>query len=77
MFVQTCIIVFSAIFQLFLICLAAGILVRKKIISTQQVQALSAVTVNVFLPCLILAKTLIQFHPDSFSNWWILPQQVY
>lgn len=73
MFIQTCIIVFSAIFQLFLICLAAGILVRIKIVSTQQVQALSAVTVNVFLPCLIMAKTLTQFHPDSFSNWWILP----
>ncbi len=73
MFIQTCSTVFSAIFQLFLICLAAGVLVRIKIVSARQVQALSAVTVNVFLPCLILAKTLIQFHPDSFSNWWILP----
>lgn len=73
MFIQTCITVFSAIFQLFLICLAAGILVRRKVVSTHQVQALSSVTVNVFLPCLVMAKTLIQFHPDSFSIWWILP----
>jgi len=73
MFIQTCITVFSAIFQLFLICLAAGILVRIKVVSTHQVQALSSVTVNVFLPCLVMAKTLIQFHPGSFSNWWILP----
>lgn len=73
MFIQTCITVFSAIFQLFLICLAAGILVRKKIVSPQQVQALSTVTVTVFLPCLIMAKTLIQFHPDAFSIWWVLP----
>lgn len=73
MFIQTFITVFSAIFQLFLICLAAGILVRRKIVSTQQVKALSAVTVNVFLPCLVMAKTLIRFHPDSFSNWWLLP----
>jgi malate permease and related proteins len=72
-FLQTCITVFSSIFQLFLICLAAGILVKRKIVSTHQVQALSAITVNVFLPCLVMAKTLIQFHPDSFSNWWILP----
>lgn len=73
MFIQTFITVFSAIFQLFLICLAAGILVRRKIVSTQQVQALSSVTVNIFLPCLVMAKTLTRFHPDAFSNWWILP----
>ncbi len=73
MFIQTCFTVFSAIFQLFLICLAAGVLVRMKIISSLQVQALSAVTVNVFLPCLIMSKTLLRFHPESFYNWWILP----
>ncbi len=73
MFIQTSLIVFNAIFQLLLICLIAIVLVKRQIVSSQHVQALSAVTVNVFLPCLIVAKTLKQFHPDSFPNWWILP----
>lgn len=73
MFIQTGITVFSAIFQLFLISSAAGLLVRKNIISPSQIHALSAVTVNIFLPCLITAKILTRFHPDEFTNWWILP----
>ena len=47
--------------------------VRKKIVSPPQIQALSVITVNIFLPCLIVAKTLIRFHPEQFTNWWILP----
>ncbi|CCK82099.1 AEC family transporter [Desulfobacula toluolica] len=73
MFIQTGITVFSAIFQLFLISFAAGILVRRNIVSKSQIQALSVVTVNIFLPCLIIAKTLIRFHPENFTNLWILP----
>lgn len=73
MFIQTGITVFGAIFQLFLISFAAGILVRRNIVSTSQIQALSTVTVNIFLPCLVIAKTLIRFHPEELANWWILP----
>ncbi len=73
MLIQTGLTVFSAIFQLFLISLAAGILVRKNLVSKPQIQVLSAVTVNIFLPCLIMAKTLTQFHPEAFTRWWILP----
>ncbi len=73
MFIQTCITVFNAIFQLFLISFAAGVIVRKNFISISQVHALSIVTVNIFLPCLIIAKTVIRFHPEEFPNWWILP----
>lgn len=73
MFLETGVTVFNAIFQLFLISLAAGIMVRKKFISQGQIQALSAVTVNVFLPCLIIAKTLIRFRPEELPQWWILP----
>ena len=62
MFIQTGITVFNAIFQLFLISFAAGVIVRKNFISISQVQALSTVTVNIFLPCLIIAKTLMKFH---------------
>lgn len=73
MFIQTVITVFSAVFQLFLISLASGVLIRRQLISPFQVQALSGVTVNVFLPSLIVAKTVTGFHPDAFLNWWILP----
>lgn len=73
MFIQTGITVFNAIFQLFLISLAAGITVRKRFISPSQVEALSTVTVNIFLPCLIVAKTVMRFNPGEFPNWWILP----
>jgi len=73
MFTQTGITVFGAIFQLFIISFAAGLLVRKNIVSTSQIQALSAITVNIFLPCLIIAKILIRFHPEEFTNWWMLP----
>ena len=73
MFIQTLITVFNAIFQLFLISLIAGVLVKKNIVSKPQIQALSAAIVNIFLPCLIIAKTLIRFHPEKFTNWWILP----
>jgi predicted permease len=65
--------VFSAILQLALISAAAGLLVRKQVVSQDQVQALSAATVNVFLPCLILAKTLIRFDPGQFPFWWAWP----
>ena len=73
MFIQTGITVFSAIFQLFFISLAAGILVRKNVVSKPQIQVLSAVTVNIFLPCMIMAKTLIRFHPEEMTGWWIMP----
>ncbi|WDP92130.1 MAG: AEC family transporter [Desulfobacter sp.] len=73
MFIQTGMTVFSAVFQLFLISLAAGIMIRRQMISPLQVQALSGVTVNVFLPSLIIAKTVAGFHPEQFENWWILP----
>jgi hypothetical protein len=53
--------------------LAAGILVRRNVVTPSQIQALSAVTVNIFLPCLIVNKTLAGFHPAQFTNWWILP----
>ena len=73
MFIQTGITVFNAIFQLFIISLAAGILTRKGVVKGEQVSALSDVTVNVFLPCLIVAKILVQFDPATLPLWWIMP----
>ncbi|WP_321494635.1 AEC family transporter [uncultured Desulfobacter sp.] len=73
MFFQAGITVFNAIFQLLLISLTAGICVRQHWVSRDQIKSLSAVTINVFLPCLIMAKTLTQFHPQAMPDWWLLP----
>ena len=65
--------VFGAIAQLLLIALAAGVLVRKNIVAHSQVESLSTVTIHVFLPCLIVSKTVRRFDPAEFPLWWILP----
>jgi malate permease and related proteins len=73
MFFPTFTTVFAAVFQVFIISAAAGVMVRTKIVSQAHIQALSAVTVNIFLPCLIVVKTVSQFDPAGFALWWILP----
>ncbi|MBF0234606.1 MAG: AEC family transporter [Desulfamplus sp.] len=73
MFMTTVSTIFSAIFQLFLISASAGILVKKGIVSQTQIQSLAAVTINVFLPCLIVSKTITSFDPVKFPLWWTLP----
>jgi len=45
----------------------------EKIVSQTHIKALSAVTVNIFLPCLIVVKTVSQFDPSKFAQWWLLP----
>ncbi len=62
-----------AVLQIFLIATAAGILVRRKIISNENIKSLSSVTIQVFLPCLIFSKITGSFEPNSFNWWWILP----
>ena len=73
MFFQAGVTVFTAIFQLFLIASIAVVCVRVQLVSGNQIKALSAVTVNIFLPCMIMAKTLTCFHPEQLPMWWILP----
>ena len=65
--------IFNVILQLSLISLAAGVLVRRQVVSQEQVQAVSSLTVNVFLPCLIFATTLTRFDPGEFPFWWAWP----
>jgi malate permease and related proteins len=73
MFIPTFFTVFSAVFQLFLISAAAGVLVRTQVVSQIHIQALSSVTVTIFLPCLTVVKTVTQFDPSGFGLWWMLP----
>lgn len=73
MFFATVSTIFTAVFQLFLISCAAGLLVRKKMVTPTQIQSISALTVNIFLPCLIISKIINQFDPQGFKLWWTLP----
>lgn len=73
MFLTTFITILNAIFQLFIISAIAAVVIRKGIVAQSHIQGLSAVTVNVFLPCLIVAKTVAHFDPVNFPFWWTLP----
>jgi len=63
----------EALARVFIVILVAGILVRKKVISQEQINALSKVTVIVFLPALVFANTTEHFDPVKLPYWWILP----
>jgi predicted permease len=46
---------------------------RRGLINQKQIDGLSTVTVNLFLPCLIFAKVVEHFEPASLPGWWTLP----
>jgi len=72
-FVSYFIPVFKAVFIIFIIGLASGVLLRKNIIKPIHIEGLSQVTVVVLLPCLTFGKIVQYFKPDAFANWWVLP----
>ena len=73
MFIDTGIAVFNAVMQLSLICLSAGILVKRNLVSPEQVKALSKTCIEIFVPCIIVAKTVSRFDPGELPHWWVLP----
>ncbi len=64
---------FIAVLKVFLIAALAATLVRVKIINSDQIKALTTVTVNVLLPAMIFANITRNFHPENNPIWWILP----
>lgn len=64
---------FSAVLRILLVVLAAGLLVRRKIVTDDQIKALSALTINIFLPCMIFSNILRNFAIDRISIWPVLP----
>lgn len=64
---------FLSMSKIFIIILAAGILVRKNILSENNLHGLSVATVDVFLPCLSFTSILTKFRPGEFEIWWVLP----
>ena len=72
-FIPTFTGIFAAILRLFIIIFAAGLLVRKKIITETHISAMSQITVTIFLPCLIFSKIIEMFDPSSLPFWWVIP----
>ena len=64
---------FLAILDIFLVILAAGVLVRLKIVRQGHIDGLSVATVRVFLPCLMFANIVKTLDPGKFPFWWTLP----
>ena len=64
---------FSAVLRILLVVLAAGLLVRRNIVTDDQIKALSALTINIFLPCMIFSNILRNFAIDRISIWPVLP----
>lgn len=62
-----------AILKVFLVIVAAGLLVRRGILGQNAVTGLSDVTVVLFLPCLIFSKVATTLDPRAFPLWWALP----
>lgn len=72
-FSEAFITMLGAVGRIFLIIVAAGFLVRKKWLTDEHVKALSTVTVNILLPCMLFAKISNNFHPDEINYWWAIP----
>ncbi|MCK5884166.1 MAG: AEC family transporter [Bacteriovoracaceae bacterium] len=64
---------FSAISQIFIVMGIAALLLRKKVISSDQIAGLSQLTVVVLLPALSFTKIVNGFRPDQTAMWWSLP----
>ena len=62
-----------AILKVFVVVFAAGILVRRGVLTDTMVTSLSTATVVLFLPCLIFSKVVENFEPRTVELWWALP----
>jgi malate permease and related proteins len=66
-------VMLDAIGRIFLIIIAAGILVRLKVITQENIKSMATITVNILLPCLLFGNINTTFDPGAFHNWWLLP----
>jgi len=72
-FTNSFIVTFKAMLQLLLIAAAAGLLMRKKVITNEYLKALSAITVLVLLPCLTFSNIIKNFQPSQLKIWPLIP----
>ncbi len=64
---------FLAVLQVFLVIFAAGLLVRRKLLTQAHIAGLSTATVLVFLPCLIFSNVIRNLNPGALPFWWAIP----
>ncbi len=64
---------FKAIFEILLISVAAGVLMRKNILTQEQLKALSTIGIRVLLPCLIFSNIIKNFDPGQLKFWPLIP----
>ncbi len=64
---------FIAVIKIFIVALAGGIMVRRKLLTQEHIQGLSEATVKIFLPSLVITNILTSFDPWQTHDWWILP----
>lgn len=72
-FIQSFAATFLSMLKILFVVLVAGILLRKKIITQENLHGLSVATIDVFLPCLSFTSILTHFRPGEFAIWWVLP----
>jgi len=72
-FIHTFLSIFQGLAKIFIIALVAGLLVWKKILTRQHMDALSKITVYFFLPCLIFSTIFSGFNPGELPLWWTIP----
>ncbi len=64
---------FQAILPILLIAAVAGFLIRKNILTGEQLKALSAICIRVLLPCLIFSNIIKNFDPHQLRYWPLIP----
>jgi len=68
---------FATTFQAVATLLAIGILgfwlISRRIIGELAIGSLSALAIDIALPCLIFANIISNFKPDASGAWWLLP----
>ncbi|OQY02978.1 MAG: hypothetical protein B6I25_08635 [Planctomycetales bacterium 4572_13] len=63
----------TAMLQIALIAIAAAVLLRKHIVTDSHVTAMTAIMINVLLPCMVFANLIRRFDPGQFAHWPVMP----
>ena len=64
---------FTALLKIALVIAVSAWLVRRKVFNESHIRALTALVVNLALPCLIFERILTNFDASSYPHWWKFP----
>ncbi|MFH0855515.1 MAG: AEC family transporter [Candidatus Omnitrophota bacterium] len=63
----------AAVFQIFLLAVIGYLLVKRKFLSEQGIDAISNLVMDVTLPALIFCQLIKGFSFQAYPDWWIFP----